>query len=310
MASKMNNKKLDETFRKDVKHVQKYNGIHVFWNKEGVWKRIQKAITEAGVGPKMIVWYTTMAASASLLVAASLSLEDIKFNFNSDQEITENASAPIYNEASLAITPPTVSNNYFPIDNLTIKSRTANIKLSRSQQRNIAIDQILTRRVKSQVDQGSLILKRSRNSINLRQPSFGVRFEGGFFANGRYVGSSFGFGVTMDLLKSEEITKKIYLGSSMQLIKAPGRSEGYNNALKKAYIVKAAFENSSSRNGKTAAWSSGAEFILHSTDHSVNKPMLKLFYTRGIIGKLKVGPEVLFTRNFKKVYPGITLALS
>ncbi|MDA0193771.1 MAG: hypothetical protein O2887_01120 [Bacteroidetes bacterium] len=304
----MNNKKLDETFRKDVNHVQKHNGIHVIWNKEAVWKRIQKAITGAGGGPKMIAWYAAMAASASLLVAASLSLEDIKFDFNSDQETIGNVTALIYNDAP--ITPITVGNNYFPTHNLTIKSRTTDIQLSRSRHGKIPIDQILTRRAKSQVENGSLILKKSDNNIKLRQPNFGVRFEGSFSANGRYVGPSFGFGATMDLLKSEEITKKIYLGSSVQLIKTHGMSEGYSNALKKAYIVKAAFENSKSKNGRTATWTSGVEFILHSTDQSVDKPMLKLFYTRGIIGKLKVGPEVMFTRNFKKAYPGITLALS
>jgi len=256
-----------------------------------------------------LAWYGAMAASVSLLVAASVSFDNFEFDFNLDQKELEGATI-LSQLGQQSKVPSQVLASYVPSDQLTIRSRPGQSEVIQSRRSNVVVGQLKKRNLKSQVAYNSPILTKSKKNFNLRQPNFGVRFEGGFSANSRYVGPSFGFGVTMDLLKSEEISKKIYLGSSVQLVGVPGTTEKHSSTLKRALFVGAAYENSKLQNGKTTTWTSGAEYMLHSTDPSANKPMFKLFYTRSILGRLKVGPEVLFTRSFKKAYPGLRLALS
>jgi len=52
----------------------------------------------------------------------------------------------------------------------------------------------------------------------------------------------------------------------------------------------------------------GAGYLLNPNQIIYKDTTIRLQYTKSISNKLKVGPEIIFTNNFKKLYPGFTLA--
>ncbi|MEQ9424451.1 MAG: hypothetical protein RJQ09_08550 [Cyclobacteriaceae bacterium] len=305
----MNSKKLDQVFKTNVKHVQKHNGIHVFWDKEGVWKKIQKALEESGAGPKMIAWTTAMAASVSLLVATTVSLKHFSFDpFQEDRIVAEEPSTEF--EVNDSKKDLKVAFTSFPVDSMVIPIRSRSVDLTSPEYKATKLSVLKRSTEPIKLKKAELIYKQLKDQKRNYKPKFAVNFNGGLSVNGRYAGSQLGLGVTIDLAKKENIQKRIYLGSNVQFMQVLKQTENTAASdIATAFALRAAYEQDRAGGKQFSGWSTGAEYIMHTNDNSLQKPALKVFYTRSILGKLKIGPEILFTRNFKKAYPGITLAL-
>jgi len=304
MASKMNNKRLDKTFQQKVEHVQKHNGIHVFWNKEGVWKRIQKALEDSAGSPKMIAWYAAMAASVSLLVASSLSFDQLNFDFLQKEEVEEEkASVSFVKSDENAEIVRLIS---LPADQTTLPIRSRQKSMLQASQKIDLLKKLPEQKKKFLYSRIDL----ARKSKTAFRPKFRVKLVGGISANSKYVTPRIDFGVAMDVSKTEAIKKRLFVGTSVQFIKPfNGGEQTRSNSLPASYFVKSTYESERFEGGKRRGWSAGAEYLIHSKDDSLPNQMLKVFYSRSIMNKVKIGPEVMFTKGFKKVYPGITLAV-
>ena len=304
MASKMNNKKLDQTLKAKVDHVQKHNGIHVFWDKEGVWKKIRKALEDSTQGPKMIAWYTAMAASVSLLVASTVNVLTTTLEVPS---VAPEVSIGDNNEPlDLKIQAPV--HTYFaalPADSMVIPMKSRQLE-------SVASNSSLT--VMEKIPQQTQLIVPQNNEVKLRNKlsdRSGVKFHlaPGISANQRFVVPKLDIGVTWELSSTRDIRKKLFMGGSVQFVQGVNREQNFVKSISRSYFVKSSFTKESVRNGKSRSWSTGAEYLIHSEDDSLPGSMFRLFYNRSVIGKLKVGPEIMFTRGLKKVYPGITLAV-
>ncbi len=305
MASKMNDKQLDQAFQKKVDHVQKHNGIHVFWDKEGIWKRIQKALEDSARGSKMIAWYTVMAASVSLLVASSVNFVNYNFDFlNQEQEITEVISEPLNMEKSESRAEVYYAS--LPADSMIIPVRSRQVFTLLEDTNFTVVDKLpeKTNRVKSFTRLTAEDIAKSKFN-----PALKFSLTGGLSANSRFISPKIDLGVKINLSKMPHVQKNLFVGSSIQILQNINPEQGTTKRLSKGYFIKTAYENERIENGKRKSWSTGVEYLIHSDDDSLPGNTLKVFYNHSIHGRLKIGPEVMFTKDFKKVYPGITLAL-
>ncbi len=305
MASKMNNKKLDQTFQKKVKHVQKHNGIHVFWDKEGIWRRIQKALEESTSGPKMIAWYTVMAASVSLLVASAVNLMNYDFEFLNEIEpqVAEASIQPLNLEKSSRAE---VYYTALPSDSMTIPLRSRPVLSLSEEIKFAAVDRLPENNKRLQRFTKYSLSDISKPKFN---PNLRVRLVPGLSANSRFVIPKVDVGLILDLSKTSDVRKRVFVGSSIQFLQSVKSEQAFTNRVFPSYFFKSSYENERVENGKVKSWSAGVEFLIHSADDSLPGNMLKVFYNHSVLGRLKIGPELMFTNSFKKVYPGITLAL-
>jgi len=304
MASKMNNKRLDKTFQQKVQHVQKHNGIQVFWNKEGVWKRIKQALTEGAGGPKMIAWYVATAAGVSLLVASTVNFDQLNFNlFQDDSVVGKNVPIRITKSDENNEVVRLIS---LPADNPTLTIRSRQLSLFQSPPKIEVMEKLPEQRRTSIYTK----LELAQKTPVLFKPNFRVKLRGGISANSRFVTHQIDFGVTMDVSRSEAIKKRLFIGTLIQFIRPfKGGEQPNENGLSTSYFVKSVYEKEHFEDDKRKGWSAGAEFLIHSEDDTFSNQVLKVFYSRNIMGKVKIGPEVMFTKGFKKVYPGIRLAV-
>ena len=301
----MNDKQLDQDFQKKVEHVQKHNGIHVFWNKEGVWKKIQKALEDSPNGPKMIAWYTVMAASVSLLVASTVNF----VNYDYELFNAEDAKEIVKVESSDFKKSPTASTVYYsalPADSMIIPVRSRQVQSLATAYVEHTIDRlpVADEKLRSVTRMSTESLQQSKFNQNVK-----FHISGGIGANTRFIAPKIDLGLKINLTRSSNVRKSLFLGSSIQLMRSINSEQGSNSRFSKGYFLKSAYENERYENGKLKSWSTGAELLIHSNDDSLPGNSLRVFYNRSIYGRLRIGPEVLFTKDFKRVYPGITLAL-
>ena len=304
MASKMNNKRLDKTFHDKVNHVQKHNGINVFWDKEGVWKKIQKALAEGSNGPKMIAWYTAMAASVSLLVASSVTIKDYFLPFSDDNveiEAKETLNMEVKNKQT-AIQTSFIS---LPADSMIIPLKSRKVNMISSEDNPVEVSRIAKSITK--LDYGSGLQNQGALKLNHAR-LVSMHLGGGVSVNKQFISPKIDVGVSLNLSRRPEIRNRIILGTSVQFIQNIEVGDAAVDRFTPGYFVRSAYENEKFKNGKLRGWSTGAEYLIHSEDDSLPDHMLKVFYTRTLMNKLKVGPEILFTNNFRRIYPGITLA--
>lgn len=306
MASKMNDKRLDQSFQKKVDHVQKHNGINVFWDKTGVWKKIQKALEDSTGGPKMIAWYSVMAASVSLLVASAVSFAnyDLDFLNTTQPEVAELVSEPLNLE-----TPVVKAAVYYaslPADSMIIPVRSRQV-LSFQEDATFTVADRLPE--KTSKFKSFTRLTADDLAKNKFVPALKFHFAGGLSANSRFITPKVDLGVKINLSRMSDVKKSLFVGSSIQILRNISPEQGLSKRLSKGYFIKTAYENERIENGKRKSWSTGVEYLIHSDDDSLPGNTLKVFYNHSIHGRLKIGPEVMFTKDFKKVYPGITLAL-
>lgn len=305
MASKMNDKQLDQAFQKKVDHVQKHNGINVFWDKEGVWKKIQKALEDSTKGPKMIAWYTVMAASVSLLVASTANLVNYDFNFlNREKAIVAEIGEPLNMDAQ-----PSKAVVYYaslPPDSMVIPVRSRQV-LSLKEEATFTVANKLPKKT----NKFTSFKRLTAEDIAKKKftPALKFHLAGGLSANSRFITPKIDLGVKINLSRMPDVKKSLFVGSSIQLLQNINPEQGSVKQLSRGYFIKTAYENERIENGKRKSWSTGVEYLIHTDDDSLPGNTLKVFYNHSILGRLKIGPEVMFTKDFKKVYPGITLAL-
>ncbi len=306
MASKMNDKQLDQAFQKKVDHVQKHNGINVFWDKEGVWKRIQKALEDSTSGPKMIAWYTVMAANISLLVASAVNLVnyDVDFLNATEPTVAELVIEPLNLDAP--VTKAAVYYTSLPADSMTIPVRSRQVLSLEEEASFSVVDRLPEKRNKFQSFTRLTAEDLAKSKFT---PALKFHIAGGLSTNSRLISPKLDLGVKINLSRMSDVKKSLFVGSSIHFLQNINLEQGSTKGLSKGYFIKTAYENERIVNGKRKSWSTGAEYLIHSDDDSLPGNTLKVFYNHSIYGRLKIGPEVMFTKDFKKVYPGITLAL-
>lgn len=282
----MKAKTLDKQIKDQVKKVAHLPPVGVSWNIDQSWDKIARLLRQAH--PKSILWYCSLAASISLVMANVSLLPD---------QWSEEAHH--------------VQESTFALMDLpqAPKSRAATTHLPES--KDPVFSAIHPKKIQSY---GGITHIPSHGPVALPATSnvHHTKATGKVTLIPRlYTGiNAAGVGLSGELIVSTN--KKINtasLGMSVELnthfLNHSGRENMATNLTRQSVYMNMVLINTQAKR----PWSARIGTPLWQTEaHDSGAPVIKVNYQTTLGKKIQIGPELIFTKGFKKVYPGITLS--
>lgn len=282
--------KIDLLTKRKVESLEVYSPPINGWNRSNTWQVIKSKLE--GSNKTVVVWGLAIAASISFLVAASISLNtDAIFYYEPNTSILERS------ESEINIQHTALKNHLkrkeSVLKNVTIKYPVAqnnppkNFKLPSDIIKSLPTS--LTEHSTTIAKQGIKLtpfLSAGYTGISGISPSFGIDFKL-FSRTNHHVRHNVNLGGAVTFQKiSNEISSKIHTLTILHV--------GYDRI------------NETTNKG----WSTRAGFMVNPDSNVYKNNTVKFSLNRQFNSHIKAGPEVIFTDNFKKAYPGISIVLS
>ncbi|MEL7145914.1 MAG: hypothetical protein AAFO69_06070 [Bacteroidota bacterium] len=289
----MDKKDLNHIVKEKIKEVEHKIIPGVQWNKEESWNKIKEILSSKN--KQLIMWYFATAASVSVLVAATLdNTLPVLEQFLPKTETVSIAHQP-GTISPVSIPPIANTRKEIALDPLQIKEPADYSK-------EIVTDPYMFKHIPTVADRQSITQpKKKDKSI----PSIKINVH-----TSTNSATNITPGISLQyqhVLKSNsQQTKYISIGTYTNFILSPG-NESDNNGFYPATFINAAYGQKKHQKSN-AEWEIGAGYLLNPNQVIYKDTTLRFHYTRTIMGRLKVGPELILTNSLTKVYPGITLA--
>ncbi|UXP31381.1 hypothetical protein N6H18_13580 [Reichenbachiella agarivorans] len=267
--------------------------------KASIWENLSKKLSE--VDKRILTWFFAMATSISLLIAGSLDL--LHFDKISKPAIEKQmGSAPLNRiKTEIALTSKESS-----ICRMNSKGIAETL-------RPLTVASIPTIVYDHKETIPAVAAKEAE-----KKTSFPIveKFKPNFFGSLAIsnIGASPEIGISAPILKIESTThvQQLSLGVSGQMTfyqEHSPESKVVNQAIP-SYYVNLEYDIKG-KNSKSSGWGARVGYRINSGDSSLfDKQTIKASVHKNINNHIKVGPEIIFTNNFKKVYPGIALVVS
>ncbi|GEM_PF-4584365 len=277
----------DKKVKNHVKQVEHATPKHVKWDIDRSWDKISQLLKQAS--PKSIIWYFSLAASVSMVMASTQLIKDIFEPVETDIEVgQDNTNTEV---ASYSDTPTSRPD---PIKSLMYLEPVAARKIAYTLVEPSDLHKIDIKTVSL-----SSSTPTSHKQIHVK-PRFSTSASTrGFFA-----------GAELRVLSNQSI-RNTRLGFGLEAIadlSSFANQEENNSKLPATNALYASLLLVNDKSKRSWNASIGTPVIQSVTDDNKLKPMLKLNYQTKLTPWLYIGPEVIITRQFKKIYPGITLS--
>ncbi len=286
----MEENKLNHIVKDKIKKVEDKLVPGTGWNKEKSWHKIKEILNTKN--KQLIMWYFATAASISILIAATSDKALVYLPFLHEESKTEIASitAPVLNEVQKSLFSHKIEMEIIEKKGLESfkkvncsKTKVKPIEI-KTKTPNVLFEEKATKKPIQFDVQGS---------VNINKIS---GFNPGISAGFKYV-----------FLNKENFNKYVIIGLSTNFI-YQNTPESSNSRLYPATFVNAKYGQSKRQENSFKEWEMSAGYLLNPNQIIYKDTTIRLQYTRTIGNKFKIGPELIFTDNLKKVYPGITLA--
>ncbi len=272
------------------------------WNKQVSWNKIRDILDTKN--KKLVLWYFATAASISLGFSAVLN-----DNFNllkSSLELLQSPEKVVSETKQNSTSTVAVERNEFEVTELTPKQLPVVSHLDEFSNQNTLSPSNQT----SQSEREYVSLANSRKNEILREKSITLRPNISLSSG---AGNMNGINPALELdirfkLKGTP-RKSSYLGVGIQSsIHNLQSDEISNQQIYPATFVSAKYgQIKKSSAGKKKSWEVEASYLINPDYRVYDDTTFRFQYTHSIVGKLRGGPELLFTNRFRKVYPGFTL---
>ncbi|MFY0654776.1 MAG: hypothetical protein JXQ96_22280 [Cyclobacteriaceae bacterium] len=281
---KLRGEKLDQHVNKSINILNLSTPPMSSWNKAGTWEIIKNKIHSSN--KTMIVWGFSMAASISLLIASVASIDP---QFFEDTVLDEKSVVEIKaNRTSKEVQSINIPKKPGKLVKLSAKTSMNVIEAPefRPYVQNIILDNKSTQTFE--------------NKISLVNPYFAIQHSA-------YNGTNASIGLDINLYTKVKKfqTHQVTLGTSLDFRQTNTES---GSSIHPFSYINVGYSISNNNNHK--GWNAMAGYMINPDSNTYKNTTVKLSIGRKLSKHLRVGPEFIFTNNFKKVYPGVSIILS
>ena len=263
------------------------------WNRSNTWQVIKSKLE--GSNKTVVVWGLAIAASISLLVAASISL---------------NSDALFYQEPNKVET--------FIFENNTSEKSIQHVALKSNLERSESVLKFVT--IKYPVAQNTSqtdfklpndIIKHlpvsltDHTSNNTKKGIKLTPFFSTDYSDNSGISPSFGIDFKVFSRSKQHIRHDVNIGGAVTFQKVSNENSSKRHTFTFLHI---GYDRINETTNK--GWSTQAGIMVNPDSNIYKNNTVKFSLNRQFNSHIKAGPEVIFTDNFKKVYPGISIVLS
>ena len=284
--------KIDLLTKRKIESLDLYSPPISGWNRSHTWQVIKNRLE--GSNKTVIVWGFAVAASISLLVAAGFSI---------------NTDALFYQEPKIEQV-SILGNSASEKSNHMIELKT-NLERSESVLKNISIKYPVQNTTKIDFKVSKKIIKNipalvidhavkdTKKSIELK-PFFSAQYSD-------YSGISPTFGINFKVLSlsNHQIRHEVNLGGTVNFQKVTKENSSKVHTFTFLHV---GYDRINETTNK--GWSTQAGIMVNPDSNVYKNNTVKFSLNRQFNSHIKAGPEVIFTDNFKNIYPGISIVLS
>jgi len=282
--------KIDLLTKRKIESLEIYSPPIHGWNRSNTWQVIKSKLE--GSNKTVVVWGLAIAASISLLVAASISL---------------NTDAIFYQEPNTSILENSKSEKN--IQHVALKNQ---LERKESVLKNVTIKYPVAQNNPPKVFELPSDIIRSLPVSLTEHPSTiekqGIKLTPFFSADyTNFSGISPTFGIDFKVFShtNHQIRHDVNLGGSVTFQKVTNEN---SNKIHAFTILHVGYDRINETTNK--GWSTQAGIMVNPDSNVYKNKTVKFSLNRKFNSHIKAGPEVIFTDNFKKVYPGISIVLS
>lgn len=264
------------------------------WTRSKTWQVIKNKLE--GSNKTIIAWGFSIAASVSMLIGAGLTLNDIHV-FEDEEEITKTTMAKVPGFTIKKETPQSVverdtNRELIILDNVPNKHP--------DQLKAVAVNTLPIRLTKFNATKKGYHFEHQPKNNPLFRPFV-------FMGHSLILGSAPGLGIDVRLKSytRNNTRHEINLGvqSNFQQIVIEGSPRTYPFT-----FVQLGYSRTNDSNDK--GWTAQAGMMVNPDSNVYQQKTVRFSLNRQFNRHIKAGPEFIFTDNFKKVYPGISIILS
>lgn len=285
--NQIKDKKIDRIVKSKIEVLNLFAPSGSKWSKNASWKVIQNKLSSSN--KTVIIWGFSVAASISMLVAASI-------NLNSPLQLDPNS-----------IEKKEISTLVFPEQKLSEKhySPKKEIKISNIEKLNNkytipTINSTSSQSVLNYVSQPSDSKRReSLKNNSIISPYFALHYG----SSGTY--PSVGLDFKLYSKRKNSIKSLMILGVSTNFQQI--NSEGSSKMSTFTYINLGYVHLNELKNKE---WNAQVGYMVNPDSNVYKNKTVKFTLSKKFSKHLRAGPEIIFTDNFRKVYPGISIVLS
>ena len=291
----MEKKDLNHIVKEKLKEVEHKIIPGIQWNKQESWNKIKDILSTKN--KQLIMWYFATAASVSILVAATL--DDTLPAF--EQYLPESESAAHASNEQEQIPMPLEPLKANPVPDpadFTIQPRS----YDEPEPAYMMPVCIMTEKATPE----AILAPEQPSSTAAPRAPFGFNFN---VSSNQLSGFAPGveFQYRHVLKKNTTQSSFISISTHTSLILSQSEEAGQSR-LYPATFVNASYGKAKYKSNKTSEWEIGAGYLLNPNQVIYKDTTIRFHYTRSVLGRLKIGPELIWTNNLTKIYPGITLA--
>lgn len=290
----MEKKNLNHIVKEKIKQVEHKIIPGIQWNKEDSWNKIKDILNSKN--KQLIMWYFATAASVSVLVAATLdNTLPVLQQFLPKMEVSESLSTQVQKQDIRSLQPQQIERKSLELDNLQIK--VSEDPLYEESFRNCTFKDMT-------IPSESSISSPPQNESKPAKP---LQINVHANAN-KLTGITTGISLKYQyVLKSDaRKTQYVSLGTYTSMIISPAKEQKSERFYPATFINATYGQRGHSKRG--GEWEIGAGYLLNPNEVIYKDTTVRFHYTRTVLGRLKVGPELILTNNLTKVFPGFTLA--
>jgi hypothetical protein len=279
--------KIDHIVKSKIEVLDLFPPLGSKWSKNASWRVIQNKLNSTN--KTIIIWGFSVAASISMLVAAGINL-NTSFLLNSNSSAKKEIATLIIPEQKVPIehSPTKKEIKINAIEKLNHKYSVPTIKYINSQ---LALEYSL-----SPSTSRGRETKKNKHEIS---PNFAVHSG----SSGTYPSVGFDFKLYSKRKNNIKHLMKIGVSTNFQEI----NYEASSKVLPLTYInVRYSRLNELTNKG----WNAQVGYMVNPDSNVYKNKTVKFSLTKKISKHLRAGPEIIFTNNLRKVYPGISIVLS
>lgn len=264
------------------------------WNRENTWQSIRKQLSTTN--KNVVAWGLAMAASMSLVVAASINLStDIFFDIMKDTSAISMISDTM--DGTKSYNDP-ITNRPERINEVEkVKNIESTESISNQFQPIFIPTQAIDNGTGDTYSNNSIAHKAIAKVTPLLDLNYNVSSSG----------PGIGFGIDFNLHSRTKgrIQQDLDLGISTRIQRI---STEQGDKLRPLAFLNLEYSRQNVHTQK--GWSVRTGILLNKGGSQFQKNTLKFSVTRQFNKRIKAGPEVIFTNNFAKAYPGVSIVFS
>ncbi len=267
------------------------------WDKSASWQKIRQLLDTKN--KQMVIWYFAAAASLSFAFAATLNENLNVFKNSIDELLTK----------PIADAQPVLKENQNGETIAIEKTEPLNIKRKAPYQPPV---QLVAPATPQLIQESIATIEIPKNNVSSSRISVEPALNFGSFT-GRSVMSGLSGGVSLDLRYhlNKHHGRSGYMAVGVQSTLIPKHNtEDQFNIYPATFLTTKYGQTSVNKNGQNKVWEIGASYLLNPDQEIFEDSTIKIQYNRTIVGRLRGGPELIFTNKFRKVYPGFTIVFS